>query len=273
MHESMTGNSKNHLVHFLAPARISRYRSFLKLTTNEEVHRAYAWNYAIAAMVFPLLGCVEMHLRDSVHRVMSQRYAPAGSVGHHGYPWYDDAQGAHYPFAGDAKAAIERILSDKKTKARIKPQPTTDDVVAALTFGFWTNFFRTLSPVDAPQVIPKVFPNHPILNPKRWGDPQNRQQLGLHLQIANTFRNRVAHHEPLFKFRYQGGYPKNLSIGLNNLRGCMDLCLTMSGWIDSGAELVLRQSDWFQHFQVLSTVACFDDWVRNGRPPAHRYFV
>ena len=146
----MTGNPKNHLVHFLAPARIARYRSFLKLATNEEVHRAYAWNYAISAMVFPLLGCVEMHLRDAVHRVMSQRYAPAGAAtGHHGYPWYDDAQAQHYPFAKEAKASIDGILCDKKTKARRNPQPTTDDVVAALTFGFWTNFFRTLSPVDA----------------------------------------------------------------------------------------------------------------------------
>ncbi len=77
----MTGNQHNHLVHFLAPARIAGYRSFLKFTTNEEVRRAYAWNYAISAMVFPLLGCVEMHLRDAIHRVMSQRYAPAGRLG------------------------------------------------------------------------------------------------------------------------------------------------------------------------------------------------
>ena len=108
---------------------------------------------------------------------------------------------------------------------------------------------------------------------KQWGNPQHRHQLGLHLQIANTFRNRVAHHEPLFKFRYQGAYPKKLAIGLNNLRGCMDHCLAISGWIDSGAEQALRQSDWFQHFQVLSTEACFNDWIRDGQPPVHSYFV
>ena len=56
----MTGNQHNHLVHFLAPARIAGYRSFLKLTTNEEVRRAYAWNYAISAMVFPLYTAVRI---------------------------------------------------------------------------------------------------------------------------------------------------------------------------------------------------------------------
>lgn len=269
----MTGNPQNHFIHFLAPARINRYRSFLRLTNSEEVHRAYEWNYAISAMVFPLLGCIEMHLRDAVHRVMSQRYAPTGLVGHHEYPWYDDLQPQHYPFTRDAKAAIDGILLDRKTKTRKNPQPTTDDVVAALTFGFWTNFFRTLSPVDAPQVIAQTFPNHPIHNRKQWGNPQNRHQLGLNLQIANTLRNRVAHHEPLFKFRYQGTYPKKLTIGLNNLRGCMDHCLVMSGWIDSGAEQALRQSEWFQHFLMLSTDVCFSDWIKNGQSPKFGYFM
>ena len=55
--------------------------------------------------------------------------------------------------------------------------------------------------------------------------------------------------------------------------GCMDLCLAISGWIDAPAEQALRQSEWFQHFQVLSTEACFNDWVRNGNPPAHTYPV
>ena len=269
----MTGNQQSHLVHFLAPARIAGYRSFLKLTSNEEVRRAYAWNYAISAMVFPLLGCIEMHLRDAIHHVMSQRYSPPGAAGHHGHPWYDDAQAQHYPFIGDAKKSIDGILHDKKTKARRNPQPTTDDVVVALTFGFWTNFFRTLSPVDAPPVISQIFPNHPIVNPKQWGNSQNRHQLGQDLQIANFFRNRVAHHEPLFKFRYQGAYPKRLAQGLTNLRGYMDLCLVISGWIDGPSEQALGQPDWFQHFQVLSTEACFNDWVRNGNPPAHTYPV
>lgn len=269
----MLDNHQNHLVHFLAPARIARYRSFLKLSSNEEVYRAYAWNYAISAMVFPLLGCVEMHLRDSIHRVMSQKYVSAGFAGHHGYPWYDDSLVMHYPFTGDAKGSIDAILCDKKTKLRKAPQPTTDDVIASLTFGFWTNFFRTLSPVMAPQIIPKVFPNHPILNPNQWGKKDKRHQLGLHLQVANRFRNRVAHHEPLFKFRFNGTYPKVLAQGLNNLHGCMNQSLAISGWIDASAELALRESDWFQHFQLLSSEVCFNDWIRDGRPPSYNYFV
>jgi len=46
----------NQLIHFLAPARIKRYRSFLKVSAHEEIYRAYCWNYAVSASVFPLLG-------------------------------------------------------------------------------------------------------------------------------------------------------------------------------------------------------------------------
>jgi hypothetical protein len=36
----MTGNQQNHLVHFLAPARIAGYRSFLKLELESKAIRA-----------------------------------------------------------------------------------------------------------------------------------------------------------------------------------------------------------------------------------------
>jgi len=269
---AMRDTSHHHLTHFLAPARIARYRSFLNLKTDAQVYRAYSWNYALSAMVFPLLGCIEMHLRDAIHQVMSQRYAPIGTK-HHDYPWYDDTQPQHYPFSKQAKMSIDGILLNKKTLARKRPAPTTDDVIADLTFGFWTNFFRTLSPIDAPSVVPRILPFHPIQNPKKWGSPVNRHELGSHLQIANMFRNRVAHHEPLFKFRYRGTYPRKVSDGLSNLRNCMDYCLSISDWINERAGHTLRQSDWFKHFEVLSTVGCFDQWIRCGQPPAYHYFV
>jgi hypothetical protein len=105
----------NQLIHFLAPARISGYRSFLKLSTHDEVYRAYCWNYAVSASVFPLLGCVEMHLRDAVHREMSTRHAPAGAANPHSYPWYDWNQGSHYPLLNKARDDVYALLYVKKT--------------------------------------------------------------------------------------------------------------------------------------------------------------
>jgi Abi-like protein len=254
------------LIHILAPARISRYRSFLKLNTNEQVYRAYCWNYALSAAVFPLLGCVEMHLRDAVHRTLSTQYAPKGTTNPTAYPWYDSTQPNHYPLHGKSINDVNNLLYDKKTGLRKSRQPTADDVVASLTFGFWTNLLRTFPPVQAPIIIPSIFPNHYISNPTQWGNKSNRENLNKHLRIVNDFRNRVAHHEPLFKFRYKTAYPKNIKTGLKNLQECVQDCLIMSGWIHPDARVSLEQSLWFKQFQELSMLDCFYSWVLVGIP-------
>lgn len=253
------------LTDFLAPARIARYRSFLKLKSDEEVYNAYCWNYAIAAAAFPLLGCIEMHLRDAVHKTMSQRYAPAGAVAHT-YAWYDWNQPAHYPLQNKAYDDIEDVLYDRRSGLLRTPAPSTDDVVAAMTFGFWTNLFRTFSPLDAPQIIPAVFPHHHVLNPNQWGNKKVRTALNDHLRVVNDFRNRVAHHEPLFKFRYAGAYPNNLAKGLSNLRACMKQSLKVSEWIDPAARASLERSLWYQNFDELTTVQSFQSWTQAGIP-------
>ncbi len=254
------------LIHILAPARISRYRNFLKLRTNEQIYRAYCWNYALSAAVFPLLGCVEMHLRDSVHRTLSTQYAPAGTTNPLEYPWYDWTQPKFYPLQNKSRDDVYKLLHEKKTGLRKTQQPTTDDVVASLTFGFWTNLLRTFTPVQAPKVISAIFPHHYIMKPEQWGNKDNRNALNEYLQILNNFRNRVAHHEPLFKFRYDKRYPKNLKTGLENLRACVQNCLVMSEWINPISRESLEQSLWFKQFQELSTLDCFYSWVLVGIP-------
>jgi hypothetical protein len=137
-----------------------------------------------------------------------------------------------------------------------------------LTFGFWTNLFRSFTPVQAPQLIPRILPNHHIVTPAQWGSKSVRAALNDHLRIANDFRNRVAHHEPLFKFRYKQKYPKSLNEGLKNLRACLEDCLTVSGWVDTTARDALKRSLWYRQFRELSTKDCFNSWVRVGLPEA-----
>lgn len=254
------------LTTFLAPARISGYRSFLKLRTDEEVCNAYCWNYAVSAALFPLLGCIEMHLRDAVHATMAERYAPPGTANLHGYAWYDQTLPSHFPLQNRALQAVEDLLYVSRSRRLKSPPPTTDDVVASLTFGFWANLFRTLAPVEAPRIIPAVFPYHPIRNPKRWGNSAVRRPLDDQLRVANDFRNRVAHHEPLFKFRYNGAYPTNLARGLSNLRACMNDCFVISNWINPAASETLERSIWYRQFDQLSVLDNFRSWVRFGAP-------
>jgi hypothetical protein len=161
---------------------------------------------------------------------------------------------------------VYNLLYVKKSGLRKIPQPTTDDVIASLTFGFWTNMLRTFTPVQAPHIIPAIFPSHSIVTPSQWGNKRNREALNMHLRVVNDFRNRVAHHEPLFKFRYNKAYPLNLKTGLANLRACVLDCLITSQWIDPVARSSLEQSLWFKQFQDLSNLDSFYSWVLVGIP-------
>lgn len=254
------------LIHFLASPRVSSYKTFLKLHSPEEVYRAYCWNYAISAAVFPLLGSVEMHLRDSVNKAMSGWRASPGSGSTSNPTWYDPASSNHYPLTGQAATSIKGLLEHSKTRKRLNPQPPVDDVIASLTFGFWTTLIRAYTPVEAPSILPKIFPNHPIKNPKFWGSQANRTALGAKLRVANDFRNRIAHHEPLFKFRYNNKYPTKPAIGLSNLRACVAECLEISEWVDAGGVLALKTSIWHKNFESLANTDALYSWVKIGVP-------
>jgi hypothetical protein len=258
----------NQLIHFLAPARIASYRNFLKISSTEHVYRAYNWNYAISATVFPLLGCIEMQLRDSVHKAMSGFKAPPGHPSPHSIAWYDPRAPHRYTLIGHAFNSVDKLLCDRSGLRKI-PQPNTDDVVASLTFGFWTTLIKAVTPVEAPRVIPSVFPGHHIITVNQWGVQGNRKNLNDQLKIANDFRNRIAHHEPLFKFRYNKTYPRNLTQGLKNLRECVEDCMLIAKWIDPHGETALKQSNWYRQFLSLTTLDCFHSWVQLGIPLAY----
>lgn len=251
------------LIAFLAPSRIAGYRSFLKVTTDEEIYRAYCWNYALSASVFPLMGCVEMQLRDRIHKTFS-RFVTKGIYS--SIDWYDHTATDHYPLTGKPLISVEEVLCDPRSGNRLVPPPNYDDVVASLTFGFWLSAIRDISNVNAPNLIPKIFPNHSVRNPKKWGDKANRSDLSDHIKIANDFRNRVAHHEPLFKFRYKGKYPKHFGEGVANLRNCIDDCMAIVGWVDQSVRDSLEKTHWYQQFCELATEHAFRSWVTFGTP-------
>jgi len=260
-----------HIVNFLTTRKIEQYRVCLRLKNVDELERAYVWNYAISAMVFPILGFVELNLRDAIHRVMSQRFAPSSFNDPHDYPWYDSMQKNQFVFPENIKHKIDNVLKNDKGKRKI-PQPSTDDVIASLTFGFWTNFIRILPAIDAPNIIPHIFPSHPILNSRQWGNKKYRVALNRQLIVANKLRNRIAHHEPLFIGQLRDESSKSLAHNLKKLRLCVNKCIEISYWINVNAGLALTQSNWYQHFQELSTYDCFTQWVRQGQAPLRRYY-
>ncbi|MCX2195220.1 hypothetical protein LD112_25635 [Pantoea agglomerans] len=91
-----------------------------------------------------------------------------------------------------------------KSQLRKDGKPlTTENLIAKLTFGFWVSMVnRDYSDGYAsylhlwPHLIPEVFPN--ALD-KKQGTPLSVNRIGSDLRDINTLRNRLSHHEPLWR--------------------------------------------------------------------------
>jgi hypothetical protein len=257
----------------LAPARVASYKSFLKLDTADQIHGAYCWNYELVASIFPLIGAVEALLRDSVHAAFANKMAPPGYQNPGAYPWFDPGMNPHQNLNGESLRQVQKLLFTNLHSSplvRKVPQPSVDDVVAGLTFGFWATMCKSIKPSEAPQLISRIFPEHPLKNASQWGAPANRASLENHIRVVNQFRNRVAHHEPLFKARKNGAHPSNLTQGLANLRACVDHSLTLSDWLRPSVVHGLRTSHWMKVFIELATVECMQSWAYLGPSAQHR---
>ena len=149
--------------------------------------RDYAWNTAISAAFYGPLQCLEIALRNAMHRELSKKY---------GLEWFDNRD------AGLNVDARKKIKAEK-ARARHSNSGKIDvpKVVARLSFGFWISLIGSGNRFDSDgkahydyeetlwrPALHLAFPT--CLTRKKAHTPLN------HLGI---FRNRIAHHEPIFK--------------------------------------------------------------------------
>ena len=149
--------------------------------------RDYAWNTAISAAFYGPLQCLEIALRNAMHRELSIKYGSA---------WFDNCDvGLNF----DARRTIE----EEKARARHPNGGMIEvpKVVAGLSFGFWVSLIGSGNRFDSDgkarydyeetlwrPALHLAFPAY--LTRKKAHNPLN---------YLRKFRNRIAHHEPIFK--------------------------------------------------------------------------
>ncbi|HDG1673092.1 TPA: Abi family protein [Kluyvera cryocrescens] len=200
----------------------ARLKTYIALTNNASLGEcigAYVWNKRVGAALFPLLQCLEVTLRNGVNNAASA---------HFGTPaWFDSltklaghdyyhAFIAQYPHlvnnfyrkgvsTGSRKnkkiwtSRHESMLYQAKDKLSKASKPLhADAIVAELMLGFWVGMFEKnyhdLNNANRlwPHLEPVVFPN--LL-------PSERRHGEVHKKLIpiKALRNRVAHHEPIWK--------------------------------------------------------------------------
>jgi hypothetical protein len=136
-------------------------------------------NIVVSESLYPLLHLLELVLRNRVHDAFRAHF---GTDEWFRQPWLDAQE----------RKQVEKAEADLKAH-RYPTNP--DDVVAALTFGFWCALFNRRYESSHgrglwPHLLRAVVPRAP-----RYA--RTREQLQSRLEKARRVRNRVFHHEPI----------------------------------------------------------------------------
>ncbi len=171
----------------ISKPRLDSYKRYFKTKDVDEAIGLYMWNCELSACFSVLLSFFEIALRNNVHREMSLFRSSSKSNNHNtvnSFHWYDK-----YPYL---KYETDEV---RKKIASFNPKP--DEIVSRLSFGFW---IVALGKIESWK-LSDIFPFHPLSsNSTNWKDKEKRKAALESFEELKNFRNRVAHHEPLWRF-------------------------------------------------------------------------
>jgi hypothetical protein len=169
----------------------------------------YLYNVRVAkAFLFPL-GVVEVTLRNGIDAQLVRRF------------------GVNWPFVADlrdnfltegGRMSLVTAIERAQQKLRLNPalDPPKDQVVATLTFDFWSNLLKPEYGDFWRTNLNVVFPH--------IARGQTRHEVQQLVRDINVFRNRVAHHEPILDLNINATFGQMLQ--LVNLR-----CPMTAAWM------------------------------------------
>jgi hypothetical protein len=166
----------------------------------------YEWNTALSESFYSLLQGLEVSLRNSMHRALTDYF---------GRPdWY-----TVIPLHSDQKnaytKAIEKLTRDNKD---LSPKR----VIPELTFGFWVALTGPRYAQTAwDKCLYKAFPRAPV----------GRKNVQKRLTKIRLLRNRVAHHECIIG-KLSNGTPRDLTNDWNEIVEMIYwICPVTAKWI------------------------------------------
>lgn len=172
----------------LSQARFRRYMAEVHDDPERAIH-LYLWNARLAkAFLFPLQIC-EVVTRNAIHSAFLKRW---------GADWVLAPPFDLNEFSRDSHSrTLSRAYRNAETNGIASP--TVDDVIAALTFDFWSNLFRQdYDPVlwKDSGLLSAIFPELP--------EGTKRRDIQILMASVNQLRNRIAHHEPIYNGQDHG---------------------------------------------------------------------
>jgi hypothetical protein len=155
----------------------------------------YVWNASVSAGFYGPLQAFEVALRNAVHTQLTALF---------GASWHGNAK-----FLGIDAVFADMIAVATKELGQLHLPIDTPHIVAQLSFGFWTRLFsKKYEHVLWTPVLNRAFPRYPA----QPGPALTRNIISSRLNYIRQFRNRIAHHEPIFSRALWKDYESILGI-------------------------------------------------------------
>lgn len=187
----------------ISPARIKSYQNVFRPTSDVELMGVYLWNSHVCGSFLPVLSACEITLRNAIDGTLRT---------HLGNFWWKGTSLRYSSYAKNGSApkdvvqlkdnfsrAAIGVIWEKRKRYRIgKVTPLHQDVIAKTEFSTWEFILSSefMGPgLIWPGQLGKVFQG-------KWPVPQAANTLTYVRDLVATvrdFRNRVSHHEPVWK--------------------------------------------------------------------------
>lgn len=167
-------------IRFLSPARLAKYE--LPQDAPDIIAARYQWNVRLAEAMMPVLGYVEIGLRNHLNLVIGRMFGESWLL------WPPRDLRLRQNDLDKIRAIHNEIRHEKNG------DPVNDDLVSRMNFGFWCSLLqKQYDPVLWHQqgALTMVFPHLPRME-------RSRQQISPKLQLVRFARNCIAHHEPIW---------------------------------------------------------------------------
>tara|TARA_R110002049_G_C9068155_1_gene554670 strand:- start:137 stop:1246 length:1110 start_codon:yes stop_codon:yes gene_type:complete len=191
----------------LSPSRMAPY---LLLADNDPVyaHQLYLWNARLAKSFLYPLGVVEVAVRNSMHKALSEAFGTTEWV---------ISPNLYYTYFTPESLASHGSSKRRLTRSKGRT-PNPDEMVAGLNFDFWSNILR-------PEYMPMWLINSALGKAFPLMEPApDLAKARLAIADVNHLRNRIAHHEPIHHL--------DIRARMDLLHGVMGfVCKDTAGWM------------------------------------------
>ncbi|TDD56780.1 hypothetical protein [Saccharopolyspora elongata] len=180
----MSGDSAEWVLKTLSPARMTPY---LAETAGDvdAAFRLYQWNLSVCAAFYSPLHWLEVALRNAMHETLRDHFGSER--------WWEVVS-----LDRNGQAKIQETEAKLKKRLDLQGRATSaDDIVAALTFGFWVSLVSRGGGYDRKLWVPALHRAFPSFSDRR-------RKLHDELDPVRHFRNRIMHYEPIFNRRLLG---------------------------------------------------------------------